>query len=560
VGRIWLGRDRSNPTAAIASFRAGFVWHSPTEGADHEAVARFRDGYVWRGNAERLPYHAQARYREGSIWLGPHEGLVHNADARYRDGSVWLGHADRSESDADGRFDESEEDAAAAACVALLGLGVFVDEGDGSIPPYDRSTGRASGASVASANSQPVAAYSLLVIGIASMLAWFSLGRTSDPTQSAADAASTSGVAVSAVRAPAPPRGTPGAWAPIVRVTKAQRIDGIETPVEVIEVHECPYESCRYGERLLAKEEMITYADHPESLATAPSALRRSAVIKPGEWVTSVTAVSLARRHLAKVPASGASYGNESLKGPRLQPGLRVSVFGSAGEGCYTSWIDSQFYLICGLELTSDYPAGEYWTKIRTRSAGEVWVRSEGKFTTQEGMNSELGAVIAAEDRTTEQKLEQIDRLIAAGGDLNGRSTRHGISATEALGSLTDVELLNQLVTRGLDLSKECPAESFRYGALKPGGPALLGTLLAKGMRLECLSEPAFSAFLTFGIGLDSYSVERAIEVAQILQTNGARVNEVNRDGKTILSIVNDPKYAERLAALRAALISMGAR
>jgi TonB family protein len=85
----------------------------------------------------------------------------------------------------------------------------------------------------------------------------------------------------------------------------------------------------------------------------------------------------------------------------------------------------------------------------------------------------------------------------------------------------------------------------------------MLEFLLENGMQLNCLTEPPLHAFLYFGIATDGYSPDRAIRIAEVLVKHGARVDQRDSQGKSIFDLLDQPKWASRVAALRDALANL---
>ena len=359
-------------------------------------------------------------------------------------------------------------------------------------------------------------------------------------------------VLVSAFRdtnhSPTPSGYTPAneeAYNPSGSGTPAQPITAPPTtmpPAQIIEVGRCPYECCVYNEHWLAKEDVDLYAAPPETVGADVSSLEKQLTVSKGDWVTTKTGRILARRHLGKV-------------GDRI-----VSLYAYLSEGCWRTWIDGQLGIDC--HATSlENAQQEWWIQVEASNGLLAWVKEGPNFVSQKTLNSLLGDKIADPKLALPDKLAEVDSLIQGGADINGDGGKYGNVPLLAAISANDVELLKELMVRGIDLknSKLCPAYTSAGHALQPGGDIMLEFLLNNGMQLNCLTNATLDEFLRFGIATDSYPVDRAVKVAEVLVQHGASFEQKNFAGQTIFEMLDDPNLASHphVAELKEALMKL---
>jgi len=362
----------------------------------------------------------------------------------------------------------------------------------------------------------------------------------------------------------------------------------IPPPEQIVDRGACPYESCQYGEKWKARQDVTVYAQPPSALGADPSALKEAATIPAHDWVETETGLVLAKRHEGRA-VRGTTYGVVVRNMPPLYMGQIIPLYSYLGEGCLTAWIANRSVVVCGAEYNVANFKAEWWIKLRLADGSEAWTNSPQLFATQEKLNSEIGEVIANPDLALEEKLAGVDALIAEGADLNGNSTRHLASPIEAAFNSGDTNLITQLMARGLNLQNgdspqsdvspnnrtyfqtrgsgirfgaACPAASATSAVLKPEGDRILEFLLKNGMQLGCLAEPPVMAFLRLGIATDHYPVEEAIKVAAVLAAIGVPVRQPDSGGKTIFDLLEEPDVAKHSHAskLREALLELEKR
>ncbi|MEQ1907567.1 MAG: protein kinase [Vicinamibacterales bacterium] len=336
---------------------------------------------------------------------------------------------------------------------------------------------------------------------------------------------------------------------------RAGLLSGTEPPEQIVDRGACPYELCTYGERLVATEDVAAYTAPPQTLGVAPDALQKLMIIPRGTWITTVTGLVIAKRHEGRVVLPATHYNGSN--GPPLTNGQVVAAYTYLGEGCESSWIDGKLYVICSLETDPKSATQEWWVQIVTADGTRAWVLPKA-LVSQEDLNSSLGQAVEDAKSTLESKLLKMDLLLKEGADLNGDGGRYGTTPVEAVIRSKDVALLRELLSRGLDLRKACPAITASQSALEPGGVVMLEALLESGMQLGCLQEPPLLAFLRIGTRMNEYPVDRAIEVAEVLVKHGALVNQQDSKGRSILDSLDVETWAAHVAPLRAALVASG--
>lgn len=344
-------------------------------------------------------------------------------------------------------------------------------------------------------------------------------------------------------------------------------------PEQIVDRGACPFEGCKYGERWIAKKNVDVYAAPPDVVGVSVSLLKKQMTIQAGTWVRTETGIVLARRAEGRITiANGQTpYGVPGVNGPQLKNGQVIPVYSYLGEGCWRSWINGQFLVICGVSVQGFQgqaqnesliqAQNEWWIQITTASGTKAWTNSAANaFVSDEGLNSELGEKIADDNVAVPEKLAQIDTLLKGGADLNGSGGKYGFDPMLAVITTNNVDLLRRLMSRGLNIrnGKSCPANTASQGyALRPGGDVMLDFLLENGMRLDCLREPPLHAFLRFGVSTANYPVDQAIRVAKVLVRHGADVNQRDLQDQSIFDVLAQAKEPSRVIALREALISV---
>jgi hypothetical protein len=329
-------------------------------------------------------------------------------------------------------------------------------------------------------------------------------------------------------------------------------------PPEIVDRGVCPFEGCRYGEQWMAKTDVDVYAAPPESVGASVSSLQKRAVVQQGHWVVTQTGVVLAKRHEGRVDPELLRSGSHVVNGQALREGQVFSIYSYLGEGCWRTWIDGHLVNVCDVALQGKAQQ-EWWIQIKTADGLDGWTNAASSFVSQQGLNNELGEKIADPKLPLADKLAQIDALLKGGARLDGGAGQYGIDPMEAAISTGDTELIQTLISKGLNLrtTQPCPAFWASQKSLREGGDVVLAFLLENGMRLDCLSEPPLHSFLRFGISAADYPVERAIAVAEILVKNGADVNQRDPQGKSVFDVVGlgvQANGASRMAPLTEAL------
>jgi hypothetical protein len=335
-------------------------------------------------------------------------------------------------------------------------------------------------------------------------------------------------------------------------------------PEQFVDRGACPFEGCRYGEWWMAKRDADVYVAPPDAVGVEASLLRKRTVVRAGTWVRTETGIVLAKRHQGRVGlAKGqTTFGAGVVNPPALKDGAIVALYSYLGEGCWRSWIDGRFLVLCGVESQGE-AKNEWWIQVKTAAGVMAWTNSATKgFVSEEGLNSELGETILDQKLTLPDKLAQIDALLKGGAALNGSGGKYGTYPLEAAIRTKDVDLLKALVSKGLNIQKSEPCSAYwaTQNALAPGGDQILEFLLGNGMQLSCLTEPPLLAFLRVGIATDSYPTDRAIRIAEMLVRSGASVDQRDSRGKSIFDLLDQPKWASHVAALRDAMAKLAKR
>jgi hypothetical protein len=336
-------------------------------------------------------------------------------------------------------------------------------------------------------------------------------------------------------------------------------------PEQIADRGVCPYEGCIYGERWRAMRNVDVYSAPPNAVGAQLASLSRQGTIRAGTWVKTETGLVLARRQKGhvRVESGRSPYGAAVTNGPPLKNGQTIPIYSYLGEGCWTSWIDGRFLPLC--DVTTDAQRqNEWWVQLKTPTGSQVWTKagSENGFVSEAGLNSELGEKISDDKLAASTKLSQVDALLKRGADLNGSGGKYGTDPLEAAIRSNDTVLLKELMSRGLNVrgSQPCPAFHITQGnALRAGGDLMLEFLLDNGMRLDCLPEPPLHALLRFGIGTETYPIDQAIRVAEVLVKRGANVNQRDGQGKSIFDLLDQAPNAARVMPLRDALNKGGA-
>lgn len=330
-------------------------------------------------------------------------------------------------------------------------------------------------------------------------------------------------------------------------------------PEQIVDRGACPYEGCTYGERWLAQRDMDVYVAPPSAVGSSPSSLQQKTIVRAGTWVKTQTGLVLSMRHVGQVDNDVTVRVDKdpAFKGVlSLKKGQTIYLYSYLGEGCWTSWAQGRYFSCCNA-TSKGTPKNEWWVQIRTPGGATAWTNPAMKgFVSEEALNSQLGEKILDEKVALPDKLVQVDALLKGGASLNGSGGRYGTEPAEAAVRTKDVELLKALLSRGLDIRKRQPCLAYwaAQNSLAPGGDVMLEYLLDNGMPLNCLTEPPLHAFLRMGIAADGYPTERAIAVAEVLMKHGAKVRQLDGQGKSILDVLGEAKDPSRVAPLKEAL------
>lgn len=330
-----------------------------------------------------------------------------------------------------------------------------------------------------------------------------------------------------------------------------------QAPEQVVEAGVCPGEGCTYGEKWKTLRAVDLYLSPPNAVAIPVSSLTKQSTLPAGVWVTTNTGMVVAKRRDGVVSMSpGRSpYGSAGAGGPPLKNGQSIPIYSYLGEGCWSAWIRGRMYPICDVTPQgSSENQGEWWVQVTTPTGAKAWTNGASEaFVSEEGLNSELGELLADERVPRERKLVEVDSLLKRGASLNGSGGKYGTTPVEGAIRSNDPVMVAALVQRGLNLrsKKPCIASFATISALRPGGDRMIDWLLENGMDFECLWEPPFQAFLRSGMATDSYPVKDAVRVARVLIHHGIPTSGRDVSGATVLDLVNQQRNRQLLGPLR---------
>lgn len=319
-----------------------------------------------------------------------------------------------------------------------------------------------------------------------------------------------------------------------------------DPPYQIVDRDLCPGEGCVYRIEWRAKTDVKAYSAPPERIGVDLVGVE-SKIIPAGKWVTSVTGVVLAKRGVGRIKRAVSA----SLHSPALAQGQLVAIYSALGEGCYRSWLNGAFGVVCDVAPISEVP-NDHWVEFRLADGSSAWTNAHDAFVSRDELNDKLGQAIQNEKTPLSEKLRKVDALLKDGAQLNGSAGKYGLDPAYAAFSSNDVEMIKALVKKGLSLSdtKHCPAHSIAQSALAPNGDIALEYFLANGLSLDCLGSPPLMAFLGFGIASKDYAADRAMAVARILIAHGADVSATDSQGHTVFDLLAKGD-AERVALLR---------
>lgn len=182
-------------------------------------------------------------------------------------------------------------------------------------------------------------------------------------------------------------------------------------PEQLVDRGACPYEGCTYGERWLARKDVALYVSPPEAPGTSQSSLSVAMTIRRGTWVTTDTGIVLSKRHKGRVDdfKGTSSYGNGVVNGPPLRNGDSVSLYSYLGEGCWRTWIEGRFLVLCSV-VSEEKPINEWWIRVKTSDGRMAWTRKGEALVSQEELNSEVASLASDTSLTLDAKLVQIDK------------------------------------------------------------------------------------------------------------------------------------------------------
>ncbi|MEQ1907566.1 MAG: protein kinase [Vicinamibacterales bacterium] len=271
--------------------------------------------------------------------------------------------------------------------------------------------------------------------------------------------------------------------------------------------------------RWRATTDVALYPSHPERLGTPVASLGVGVRVRSGDTLSVQSAVTLAGRQSAR-------KGNQTF-----------SVYARLEDGCWSVWENGGLAVLCDPSPQPVSAKEELWFQLRTADGRAGWTRSRDAFISQANLDSELAGEIANRAISLPEKSARIDNFLKRGAQLDGDGGQQGSSPFLEAIRAKDIDLLNVLREKGLDLQTKrvCAAEGVAQVALDPGADSMLKYLFEEGMRLDCLERPPLIAFLGVGIGTETYSVSRAVAVASILMRRGVQPEARDSSGKTAI-------------------------
>ena len=309
-------------------------------------------------------------------------------------------------------------------------------------------------------------------------------------------------------------------------------------PSQLVEDGVCPGEGCIYGDNWKATEDVLTLTVSPSVIGEFSGT---QVVIPKGNWVRTLNGRVLSMKGKARVKANQTQWEQGEQNVPELREGDILPIYASLGEGRYTTWMEGRTHVIVGPEIIRD-SIKEWWVQLRTRTAGVVWTKADqgGPFVSQGEFNARLAVLIAKKDLPIRQKLEQVGALLNEGADLNFSGPGlWGDSPRDSALYANDVPLMRALMARGLDLKRGCAANIAAQQAVTWPDTRMLEFLLTNGVQVGCLSAPPMHSFLGFGIATPTYSLERALQVGELLLNHGVELYQRDSQGRTIFDVLD---------------------
>jgi len=343
-----------------------------------------------------------------------------------------------------------------------------------------------------------------------------------------------------------------------------QRFPGAATsktdpPEQIIDEDPCGYGECGYGRRLLAKKSITLYKAAPLKAGVPLTELSSIGIVHPGEWVRRDRTVVLSVRKSGRVnfQLGNRDFSGEMVKDREVKDGQQLILYTSIGEGCWRTWMDSKFRIICNVEVV-DPVIDEGWLLVVKADGTRGWTNS-GEFAVEEVLNEELAEVIGNGAVSREERLRRVDALIARGADLNGPTGMHAPGTTLVAIETKDSELVSALLKRGLKVGP-CDVQRAPSVVLEPGGEAFFSFLLENGTSRSCLKAQPLNYFLSWGIGADHYPADGALIVVKLLLRHGAVINQPDSQGKTLFDMLDQGKDTSSIGVLRQALKDLDAQ
>lgn len=308
----------------------------------------------------------------------------------------------------------------------------------------------------------------------------------------------------------------------------------------------CPLGYC--GARWLAKEDVVLYESPPPNPQDVDlSSLREAKTIRSGEWAVVQAGIVVAKRR-----QSGALRWAKAEDGTPVKPYQRLGCYSYLGGDRWRCWVSGHLAIVSGVaaeESTED----RWWVQLRAGDGAQAWTNSPQSFITQSELDKQLADTIGDKQLPYADKLAKADSLLKRGADINRTVKYFGVTPFSAAIGTRDLELLEALFGRGLDLQRGgCPAGDVAWVVTGPKGDLVLELLMKRNLQLGCLAEPALHSYLRIGIAKEDYPVEQAIRVARILIMHGVSLERRDSKGKTIIEALEQrAEYESQHPALR---------
>ncbi len=417
-GYVWEGQYATSIQDVIGSYKQGKIYDYPYVTYPDVPVAWYENGFIWDSEYSHSEHLGLAHHDADTslVWRGQYDTrLTHTPIANFDgegDGALaalfLLGYLNNSETEtADGETNESSGGS----------------DSDGTPDSYSDDYSY-SPSSVSSSSHDGGGAIWFVIILVVLYLLGTSFVKENNPAYEVVDNSST----------------------PSGRVKSSSNIQSI--PEYMYKSGDC----C--GERWIATRNVDVFAKPPKMPNGNPESLVKIGTIPEGAWVSTHELLIIAKRQAIPIPPQ-ASYGIHATHRPPFGSGQTVYVYDYVGESCWNVWILGGNSILCGLHDVSQ--SEEVWYRISDPKGLSGWA-TKNHLTSQQGLNYEVELFLSSNpERSLEEKLAEVDRLIRLGADINAKPPVHAQGVSEYVVGSGDEELLRQLVLRGLRVPKKPP-------------------------------------------------------------------------------------------------------